>query len=169
LTTSQDGANSRTIICLEKIARRLPWPIYLAGDDKHFNDSTGLLRQVNPLGPLTFKERRAWFACASIYALPARYEPFGLAALEAALAGCALVLSDIPSLREVWGDAALYAPPDDPLAWEVALVLLMADSTYRRRMAKRAYSRAQKFTSERMAAHYLAHCQQFVTYSQRTA
>ena len=45
---------------------------------------------------------------ASIYAEPARYEPFGLAALEAARAGCALVLGDIPSLREVWGDAALY-------------------------------------------------------------
>ncbi len=32
--------------------------------------------------------------------LPARYEPFGLSVLEAALSGCALVLGDIPSLRE---------------------------------------------------------------------
>ena len=42
-------------------------------------------------------------ARASIYALPARYEPFGLSILEAALSGAALVLGDIPSLREVWG------------------------------------------------------------------
>ena len=34
-------------------------------------------------------------------------------ALEAALCGCALVLGDIPSLREVWGDAALFVAPDD--------------------------------------------------------
>ena len=42
---------------------------------------------------------------------PARYEPFGLSALEAALSGCALVLGDIPSLREVWGDAACFVSP----------------------------------------------------------
>ena len=50
---------------------------------------------------------RSWFARAPIYALPAHYEPFGLSALEAGLAGCALVLGDIPSLREIWGEAAL--------------------------------------------------------------
>ena len=64
----------------------------------------------------TPRARRAiadWYARASIYALPARYEPFGLSALEAALSGCALVLGDIPSLREVWGDAALFVAPDD--------------------------------------------------------
>ena len=56
---------------------------------------------------------RALAARAAIYALPARYEPFGLTALEAALAGCALVLGDIPSLREIWGDAALFVRPAD--------------------------------------------------------
>ena len=49
----------------------------------------------------------------SIYALPARYEPFGLSVLEAALSGCALVLGDIPSLREIWDGAALFVDPDD--------------------------------------------------------
>ena len=39
-----------------------------------------------------------WYAQAAIFVAPARYEPFGLAALEAALAGCALVLGDIPTL-----------------------------------------------------------------------
>ena len=49
---------------------------------------------------------------AAIYALPARYEPFGLSILEAALSGCALVIGDIPSLREIWADAALFVPSD---------------------------------------------------------
>jgi glycogen synthase len=57
-----------------------------------------------------------WYARASIYALPARYEPFGLSALEAALSGCALILGDIPSLREVWLEAAPYVSPDDESA-----------------------------------------------------
>ena len=50
---------------------------------------------------------------ASIFALPARYEPFGLSILEAALSGCALVLGDLPSLRELWTGAAMFVPPDD--------------------------------------------------------
>lgn len=36
------------------------------------------------------------------------YEPFGIAPLEAALCGCTVVANDIASLREVWGDDALY-------------------------------------------------------------
>ena len=68
---------------------------------------------VHSLGRLTHAAACAALAAASIYALPARYEPFGLSALEAALSGCALVLGDIPSLREVWGDAAIFVDPDD--------------------------------------------------------
>ena len=64
------------------------------------------------LGLLSWKST-TWMARAAIYALPARYEPFGLTALEAGLSGCALVLGDIPSLREVWGETACFVPPDD--------------------------------------------------------
>ena len=65
------------------------------------------------LGRLDERRWPSGWPRAAIYALPARYEPFGLSALEAALSGCALVLGDIPSLREVWGDAAVFVPPDD--------------------------------------------------------
>jgi glycosyltransferase involved in cell wall biosynthesis len=61
------------------------------------------------------------FGRASIFVSPARYEPFGLAPLEAALAGCALVLSRLESLQEVWGGSATYVPPDDPSALASAL------------------------------------------------
>ena len=54
--------------------------------------------------------------CAAIYALPARYEPFRLEVLEAAAPGCALVLGDIASLRELWDGAALFVAPDDDRA-----------------------------------------------------
>ena len=68
---------------------------------------------------------------------PARYEPFGLSPLEAALAGCALVLGDIPSLREVWGDAALYVRPDDPDALRQAIAALAGDRRRRDASARR--------------------------------
>jgi hypothetical protein len=61
------------------------------------------MRRVRCLGPLEASELAGWMHRAAIYALPARYEPFGLSALEAAQAGCALVLGDLSSLREVWG------------------------------------------------------------------
>ena len=91
---------------------------------------------------------------ASIFALPARYEPFGLSVLEAALAGCALVLGDIPSLREVWGDAALYVPPEDHDALHAALQRLIADADLRERMAVRAHVRARRYSPEAMVRAY---------------
>ena len=79
--------------------------------------SRRLSRTCEPLGRL---ERRRM----SRVSLPrsrsscrrARYEPFGLAVLEAAQAGCALVLSDIPTFRELWNGAAQFVPPGDDAA-----------------------------------------------------
>jgi glycosyltransferase involved in cell wall biosynthesis len=92
---------------------------------------------------------------ASIYALPARYEPFGLSALEAALAGCALVLGDIPSLRELWRDAALFVDPDDHERLTHTLQRLIDDYELRRTIAQRCRARALAFDSRTMAAGYL--------------
>jgi glycosyltransferase involved in cell wall biosynthesis len=92
---------------------------------------------------------------ASIYALPARYEPFGLSVLEAALSGCALVLGDIPSLREVWGDAALYVPPDRADVLASTLKALMQNHERLDDLAQAARRRAGFYTVERMTAAYL--------------
>ncbi len=78
-----------------------------------------------------------WLGRASIFALPARYEPFGLLPLEAALSGCALVLGDIPSLREVWGDAAWFVPPDDRDALTAAIGSLIASPRLLQRAGRR--------------------------------
>ena len=95
-------------------------------------------------------------ARAAIFAEPARYEPFGLAALEAGLAGCALVLGDIPSLREVWGDAALYVPPADDDALEAALRRAIEDDRLRGRLAGLAVRRARCYTPAATGRAYLA-------------
>jgi len=130
----------------------LPWPVYLAGESAPFYG-------CHMLGRLSSREIANWFARASIYALPARYEPFGLSALEAALAGCALVLGDIPSLREVWQDAAIFIPPDDPDRLKVTLQTLIDDPILRESMARKARSRAASFTPDRMARGYIeAYC-----------
>lgn len=104
----------------------------------------------SPVGALPFTELAGLLSRAAVFAAPAKYEPFGLAALEAGLAGCALVLGDIPSLREVWGDAALYAS-DDTLAATVRRALDEAEE-----WGARARERAALYTPERMAAAYAA-------------
>ncbi len=83
------------------------------------------------LGELSPAALAKKLAQAAIYAAPARYEPFGLGILEAALAGCALVLSDLPSLRENWSGAALFLPPGDQAAWREVLNGLARDEAQR--------------------------------------
>jgi glycogen synthase len=96
---------------LQAIAHRLPWPVYAAGADRHpEGGKRANTSSVRLLGHLARRELAHWYSIAAVYALPARYEPFGLTVLEAALCGCALVLGDIPSLRETWGGDARFHP-----------------------------------------------------------
>lgn len=162
LTSSRVWDDAKSIAVLESAARQLSWPVYLAAQDKYFSSTLTLLQYINFLGMPTSEEMASWFAQAAIYVLPSRYEPFGLSILEAAMSKCALVLSDLPSLREVWGDAALYVSPDDPVELEIALTLLIIDSDFRNIMAKRAYTRAKKYTSAHMAANYLSVYQELI-------
>jgi glycogen synthase len=95
-------------------------------------------------------------ARAAIYAVPSRYEPFGLAPLEAALSGCALVASDIPSLRELWQGAAVFFPSNDAAELRQALRLLINGPCLRRRYAGLAYDHAvRKFNAARMSDDYM--------------
>jgi glycosyltransferase involved in cell wall biosynthesis len=107
-------------------------------------------------GPQTEAQLRALYSRASIYAATARYEPLGMAALEAAFSRCAIVANDIPSHREMWGDAALYFRTNDAASLAENIQLLNADRTMRRAYAELAYTRArERFTTKRMIDEYL--------------
>jgi glycosyltransferase involved in cell wall biosynthesis len=89
-----------------------------------------------------------------VYALPARYEPFGLSVLEAAHAGCALVLGDVASLRETWEGAALFVDPEDRDALRSALLRACEESSLRASLATAARQRAAALTPARMGTAY---------------
>jgi glycogen(starch) synthase len=148
--------SAKNLAALDAVAADLAWPVYIAGCDRHPEGGVAPHRHVRPLGTLPFAELSERLGQAAIYALPARYEPFGLSVLEAAQAGCALVLGDIPSLRELWGEDALYVRPDDHAALRAALELLIDDARLRASLAQRAHERSQQWTPARMAAGYLA-------------
>jgi glycogen(starch) synthase len=99
---------------------------------------------------------RRWMERAAIFASPVLYEPFGLAPLEAAHAGCALVLGDIPTMRELWQGAAHFVPPRDTAALHAALSALLDDEATRADFAQRARRRAALFSPQRMADGYRA-------------
>jgi glycosyltransferase involved in cell wall biosynthesis len=111
---------------------------------------------LHSLGALPHREVITWLRRSAVFAEPARYEPFGLAALEAARSGCALVLGDIPSLREVWGDAAAYVPPDDPDALADAVNRLLDDPVACEAAAARALARSERYSASATGAAYHA-------------
>jgi len=155
LTAGRLWDEAKNAAVVARVAARLPWPVYLAGDDRTPDGKQTRFEGCTMLGRLAAHDLADWYARAPIYALPARYEPFGLSALEAALSGCALVLGDIPSLREVWEDAAIYVDPEDSVQLDAALRRLIANREFREEMAHRAESRARILTPERMADGYL--------------
>jgi glycogen synthase len=147
---------AKNLAALQAVAPLLPWPVRVAGPTSNPEDGHVQPSQVEFLGELPAQSLARQLARASIYALPARYEPFGLSVLEAALSGCALVLGDIPSLREVWGPAALYVTPDDYPALRTALRRLIDDPQERTRLSAAARARGLRFTTHRMTEAYLA-------------
>mgnify|MGYP005841467189 CR=1 FL=1 len=152
--------DAKNLRALDAVAPRLDWPVYVAGDTTFGTTGDPSAGEIVPanvlcLGRLGRRHLANWYARAAIYALPARYEPFGLTALEAGLAGCALVLGAIDSLSEIWGDAAILVPPDDHDALEERLKALVADPAARGAWGRRARARALEYTPDRMARGYL--------------
>jgi glycogen synthase len=113
--------------------------------------------RVSLKGPQTEAQMRNLYSRASIYAATSRYEPFGTAALEAAFSRCAIVANDIPSFREVWGNAALYFRTNDGASLAEVIRQFGENRELCRDYANRAFQRARDcFTAHRMIDEYLS-------------
>lgn len=141
-------------------------PVFVAGDaalDDSGVPETSALHgegQVNPqlrfLGALRSDALQTLMRESAFYIATSIYEPFGLAPLEAALAGCALVLSDIPSLREIWADTAVFFDPHDAGDLASAIRGLQGDPSRRLALAAAAQARAvELYSAQAMTAGYL--------------
>jgi glycosyltransferase involved in cell wall biosynthesis len=132
------------------------WAVWIAGESSHPDCLARAAAHVRFTGRLSPLRVARYLSRASIFASPSLYEPFGLSVLEAALSGCALVLSDIPTMRELWADAAYLVPPNDGDAWRDAFRTLIHDADLREYLGVRARRRASHYSPDRMAAGYLA-------------
>jgi glycosyltransferase involved in cell wall biosynthesis len=132
-----------------------PIPIYVAGERQC--GSSVAPRQIGCsilLGALPQSSLLALLARSSIYIATSIYEPFGIAPLEAALCGCAVVANDIPSLREVWGDDALYF--DGARSLSTLLHQLNRNEQQLVQARQRSFAKANELTAHRMADGYEA-------------
>jgi glycosyltransferase involved in cell wall biosynthesis len=141
---------------LDRAAARTAWPILAAGAQTGPGGERVEFSHLRPLGGLPPAAMAAQTARAPIFVSVSVYEPFGLAALEAASAGAVLVLSDIPTFRELWEGAALFVDPTDPEDVAAALNGLAADEGLRRRLGGRAARRAAAYGVERQVDGLLA-------------
>jgi glycogen(starch) synthase len=105
---------------------------------------------LDVLGHLSRAELDDWLARAMVYLSPARYDPFGLLPLQAALHGCALLLSDIPSYRELWDGAACFFRVDNVHDLRAKWRALLAGSD----LGRAARKRATTYSVQRMARRY---------------
>lgn len=142
---------AKNVAALVEAARRpgLRGRVWLAGEGAVAGEDA--VRWLGALAPADLARVRR---PAAVYAAPARYEPFGLGILEAARDRCALVLGDIPSLREIWGDAAVYVDPGDAGRLGRVLEALLADPAGAARLGERARRRAARHTVAAMVAAY---------------
>lgn len=139
---------------VDAVAAHLRWPVRIAGDATGPSGRTFRATGAECLGRLSAEAVADEMGRAAVFVHPSRYEPFGLAPLEAAHAGCALVLADLPELRELWQGAAEFVPPGDERALRAALSGLIDDATRRASLATAARERATRYDVATMAAAY---------------
>jgi glycogen(starch) synthase len=136
---------------LDQAAARMRHPMEAAGSVIG-PDGVGLfLNHLTLLGDLDAGALRDRMETAEVFVSPGAYEPFGLSVLEAAQAGCALVLADILTFRELWSDAAVFVPPNDPAVTAETLDRLLGDIKTCRWLGERAREHALDYTARRMA------------------
>jgi glycogen(starch) synthase len=145
---------ARNIAVLDRAAQDICRPVFAAGATDGPDGQRIALKNLQALGRLDQAQLRQWYRRTAVFVQPSLYEPCGQAALEAGRAGCALVLSDIPSLREVWSDAAVFVPPRDHQALAREVNRLLADDGTRQQYGRCACEKARTYTLRRMAESY---------------
>jgi glycosyltransferase involved in cell wall biosynthesis len=144
-----EGKNLGT---LDAAARTIAVPVRAAGPLKGPNGAEVIFDNIHCLGALEEVELARWLSARPVFVSAALYEPFGLAVLEAASAGCPLILSDIPTFRELWSDVAIFVQPRDEEGFTRAIAGLVGDDFERAVLGRAARERAARFTPDAMAA-----------------
>lgn len=116
---------------------------------------------VRFLGYVPDQELSWLYTGATVLLFPSLYEGFGVPLIEAMASGLPIVASDIPVVREVAGDAALFVPPLDAQGWTRAIERTIQDGLARASLREHGLERAGRYTFERSARLFLDICNRF--------
>lgn len=145
---------AKDIAILDAVSSKMP--LIIAGEMAGESASGGAylpsFGRAKLVGWLAERELLQLFRKSAAYVCTSRYEPFGLAPLEAALCGCAVVARRIEPLNEVWGDAALYFNNAEVLS--DLLTWLCEDRESLHKAQQQATARARRYTRGAMVASY---------------
>jgi glycosyltransferase involved in cell wall biosynthesis len=114
----------------------------------------GVLDSMQFNGWLPLPELERLYSQATVVVLPTRFEGFGLPVLEAMSHGAPVICSDLPVLREVGGDAAIYVEPGSVEGFASAIERLLADAELRGELAAEGSKRVKLFSWDKTAADF---------------
>ncbi|MDP8912759.1 MAG: glycosyltransferase family 4 protein [Pseudomonadota bacterium] len=146
----------KNVVTIDRAAGGIGVPAHAAGPVQGPNGVTVMFDNLNCLGNLGEESLARWLAAKPVFVSAALYEPFGLSVLEAAAAGCPLVLSDIPTFRELWNDVAIFVPARDEAAFTAAINRVIGDDFQRSLLGAAARERAARYTPQAMASQMAA-------------
>ncbi|WP_294394963.1 glycosyltransferase family 4 protein [uncultured Sphingomonas sp.] len=146
----------KNIATLDRAAARLGLPVKAAGSLAGPNGDRVTTEHLIPVGHVDEEDLAGCLAARPVFVSAALYEPFGLAVLEAAGAGCPLVLSDIPTFRELWDGVATFVAPCDHAGFARAIEEIVGDTARRLTQGEAARAAARRFTPDHMAGDMLA-------------
>ena len=111
----------------------------------------GVEDKVKFLDNVTDEDLPIFYKNAECFVLPSLYEGFGLPILEAMQNGCPVVTSNVSSLPEAGGDAALYFDPNNPEDIAQTMEKVLSDKKLRETMIKKGFEQVKKFSWEKTA------------------
>ncbi|GAA4011603.1 glycosyltransferase family 4 protein [Sphingomonas swuensis] len=152
LTAGRLWDSGKNVAAFDRAAALSRIPFRAAGPLHGPTDSAVRLSYAEALGPLSSEQLASLLAERPVFVSAALYEPFGLAVLEAAQCGCALVLADRPGFRELWDGAALFVDPLDEHAIAAAVERLVARPELRGELGDAARARAAHFSPHAMGS-----------------
>jgi glycosyltransferase involved in cell wall biosynthesis len=159
---------TKNVETLVEAFARLPFPLrehydlVLVGDFRRRLDllarvrETGLESRTRFTGVVDDERLIAWYQGATVFVFPSLYEGFGLPVLEAMACGCPVISSDVSSLPEVAGEAALLVNPRDPDRMSGTIARVLQDEALRGDLRERGLAQAATFSWDRTAREMVA-------------
>ena len=119
-------------------------------------DKLGIRENVHCFDYVSRADLAAFYSGAEVFAFPSLYEGFGFPSLEAMNCQVPVITSDIPSIREVVGEAAILIDPNDPAQICQGIAKAVFDRQCRIALIERGLQRAKYFSWKKTARETLA-------------